>query len=158
MSALAVLPHEDIAAHPTAARSSAAAARSTNPAARSTASTQSPKLRLTRRGRIVFGGLITVLMSALLAAAALFGSSSANASIEDGAQDFGYVVVAPGATLWNVASELDPSEDPRDLVSEIVRLNQLDSSSVLAGQAIAVPLRYSDAPGVVDASDLGIEP
>lgn len=136
MSATALLPHE----------------------ARASVSGQSVKLRLTRRGRIVLGGLATVLMSALLAAAALFGSSSANASVENSEQEFGYVVVAPGATLWSVASELDPAGDPRDLVSEIVQLNQLDGSGVLAGQAIAVPLRFADAPGVVPASDLGIEP
>lgn len=140
MSALAVLPHDGAAA------------------ARGAEATRATKLRLTRRGRIVLGGLATVLTSALLAAAALFGASSANASVEGGEQEFGYVVVAPGATLWSVASELDPDADPRDLVSEIVQLNQLDGSGVLAGQPIAVPLRFSDAPGVVPAEELGLEP
>ncbi|MBN9612252.1 MAG: LysM peptidoglycan-binding domain-containing protein [Actinobacteria bacterium] len=115
------------------------------------------RLRITRRGRIVLGTLITLLVVALLAVAATLGASRAIASNEAGGPDFGYVVVQPGDTLWSVATELDPSSDPRDVISEIVRLNQLGGSDVQAGQAIAVPLRYSDAPGVVSGAELGID-
>ena len=113
-------------------------------------------LRLTRRGRIVFGSLGTAAVIAAFAIVALFTSSQAVASAENGGADFGYVIVQPGASLWQLAEEIDPEKDPRDLVSEIVRLNQLDSSELQAGQAIAVPLRYSEAPGVVSASELGL--
>lgn len=116
------------------------------------------ELRLTRRGRIVFGAFGTLIVAALLAMAAAFGAPQAQASAEAGDEEFGYVVIAPGSSLWNVAAELDPSSDPRDLISEIVRLNQLNGSSVQAGQPVAVPLRFADAPGVVSASELGIEP
>lgn len=116
------------------------------------------KLRLTRRGRIVFGMFGTLVVAALLALAAALGAPQAQASAEAGGEEFGYVVIAPDSSLWNVAAELDPSSDPRDLISEIVRLNQLEGSGVQAGQPVAVPLRFADAPGVVSASDLGIEP
>lgn len=115
------------------------------------------RLRLTRRGRAVFGTLATLAVVGILAVAAMFSGSQAIATADAGSSEFGYIVVQPGASLWQVASDIDPSVDPRDLVAEIVRLNQLDGSGVQAGQPIAVPLRYSDVPGVVSASDLGIQ-
>lgn len=114
------------------------------------------RLRLTRRGRMFFGTLLSLGVLLVLAIVAVFGSTSAVATTEAGGADFGYVVVAPGASLWEVASQIDDSVDPRDLVAEIVRLNQLVDSGVQAGQPIAVPLRYADAPGVMSASDLGL--
>ncbi|QIM17453.1 hypothetical protein G7067_11595 [Leucobacter insecticola] len=112
-------------------------------------------MRLTRRGRFVFGTLATVVVAAALALAAAIGAPQALAS--DSASDarqFHYVVAQPGASLWSLASELDPTADPRDLVAELVQLNQLDGSGVQAGEAIAVPLRYSDNEGVISASEL----
>lgn len=114
------------------------------------------RLRLTRRGRAVFGTLATLLVIGGLAIAAMFGGAQAVATAEGGNADFGYVVVLPGESLWSVASDLDASIDPRDLVAEIVQLNKLEGSGVQAGQPIAVPLRYADAPGVVSGSELGI--
>lgn len=114
----------------------------------------SGRLRITRRGRAVLGVLIALLVAGLVAAAMLFGSARATASDEAGGADFGYVVVQPGESLWAVATALDPAADPRDVIAEIVRLNQLGGSDVQAGQPIAVPLRYSEAPGVVSAADL----
>lgn len=116
----------------------------------------SPRLRLTRRGRVVFGTLATFVLLVGLAFVAVFSSAEAVATAESGDVEFGYVVVQPGASLWQVASDIDPSVDPRDLVAEIVQLNQLTESSVYAGQPIAVPLRYTDAPGVLTASELGL--
>ncbi len=114
------------------------------------------RLRLTRRGRAVFGTLATLAVLAGLAVAAMFGGSRAVATAQTGGADFGYVVVQPGASLWQVAEQIDPAADPRDLVDEIVRLNQLDGSGVQAGQPVAVPLRYAEAPGVVSGEQLGL--
>lgn len=115
-----------------------------------------PRLRLTRRGRVVLGTLATVLTAAAFAFIATIGAPQAVASNAVGDADFGYVVVQPGESLWSVATELDSSADPRDVIVEIVRLNQLDGSGVIAGQSLAVPLRFSDAPGVVSAEDVGL--
>ena len=113
-------------------------------------------IRLTRRGRVVIGACSTVLVAGLLALVAGFAAPEAMASDRSGAaEQFEYVVVQPGNSLWSLASQLDPSADPRDLVSEIVQLNQLQSSAVMAGEAIAVPLRYSDNPLVVSGEELG---
>jgi len=114
------------------------------------------RLRLTRRGRVVVGVLATLLVVAVLGIVAAIGSSQAVASPEPGSAEFSYVVVQSGSSLWEIAHEIDPSMDPRDLVAEIVRLNQLDGSGVQAGQPIALPLRYADAPIAVSASELGL--
>lgn len=111
------------------------------------------RLRLTRRGRVVFGLLATVAVAALLAFVAAFAASPALALTQDAdGPKFSYVVAQPGDSLWSIASSLDPEADPRDVVAEIVRLNQLSSSGIDAGQAIAVPLQYSDHPVVFDPS------
>lgn len=116
------------------------------------------KLRLTRRGRAVFGGLATVVVAAVLAVVASLAAPQALASdSQESGQEFHYVVAQPGASLWSLASELDPEADPRDLVAEIVQLNQLGGSGVEAGQPIAVPLRYSENPVTVSAAELGLE-
>lgn len=112
------------------------------------------RLRLTRRGRVVVGVFLTALVAALLAVAATVGATHASASDEASGAEFGYIVVSPGESLWSVATALDPTTDPRDIVSEIVSLNQLEGSGVQAGQPLAVPLRYSDQPGVFPASEL----
>lgn len=125
-----------------------------SPSAHTTATV---RLRLTHRGRVVFGVLGVLLALAAIGAALLLGSPQAVATAEESSAEFGYVIVQPGASLWSVATELDPQADPRDIVAELVRLNQMGGSGVQAGQPIAVPLRYADAPGVVSAADLGME-
>ena len=99
---------------------------------------------------------MTVLVAALLGSAATLLAPQAVASDAVSKQQFHYVVVQPGSSLWSVATALDAGADPRDLVAEIVQLNQLGDSGVEAGQPIAVPLRYSDNPITVSADELGI--
>lgn len=105
----------------------------------------SGKLRLTRRGRIVFGGLATVLAAGALAFLASFLAPGAVASGEVSEQRFPYVQVQAGDTLWGIAAELDPAADTRNVVAEISRLNQLESSDLVAGQSIAIPMRFAGA-------------
>lgn len=113
------------------------------------------RLRLTRRGRLVFGALAALVIAGVLVSVASFAGAAAQASdVATSSQQFHYVVVQPGETLWGVATELDPGSDPRDLVAEIVRLNQLEGSGVQAGQPLAVPLRYSDSAVVISAEEL----
>lgn len=116
----------------------------------------STRLRLTRRGRVVLGVFGVMLVAAALALAAVFLAPGAQASAEGEAETFGYVVVAPGESLWSVAATLDSETDPRDLIAEIVRLNQLEGSGVQAGEPVAVPLRYADHAGVLSAAELGL--
>ena len=45
----------------------------------------------------------------------------------------------PGQSLWELAVAADPDRDPREVMDEIVELNDLDSSVLVAGQLLEVP-------------------
>lgn len=95
-------------------------------------------VRLTRRGRMVL--FMTVLVAALLSCALLAGPALSIGSVHRTPTKT--VVVQPGQTLWDIATRIDPTADPRDVVAEIVRLNSLtDGGSVRVGQPLAVPRR-----------------
>lgn len=114
------------------------------------------RLRITRRGRALVTVLVALVVASLLGLAALFLSPGAQASeVAGNGQDFSYVVAQPGDSLWTLATDLDSEVDTRDLVAELSMLNSLDPSGLQAGQAIAVPLRYADAPGTVSAEEVG---
>jgi nucleoid-associated protein YgaU len=51
------------------------------------------------------------------------------------------VTVAPGDTLWGIASRLYPDSDARQKVYEIEQLNGLRGPTILAGQRLRVPAR-----------------
>ncbi len=54
-----------------------------------------------------------------------------------------YVTVESGQSLWQIAETIAPGTDPRDVIAAIVRLNQLLSGTVQAGQQLAIPAEYS---------------
>jgi hypothetical protein len=101
-----------------------------------------PRLRLTARGRAV---LLTLAATPLVIAAVVLGLSGGNAqaSLEDPSVTFTYVTVAPGQSLWSIAESIAPQADPREVVADIVSLNQLASADVEAGESIALPLEYT---------------
>jgi LysM repeat protein len=101
------------------------------------------RLRITRRGRAVLATLASLPVVAVIVAVAIFGPSNAVATGAVGVDAFDYVTVAAGETLWGIAEELAPSADPRDVISSIVSLNQLQSSTVQPGQRLAIPATYS---------------
>lgn len=100
------------------------------------------RLRITRRGRAV---LATILIAPLLAMGLAFamGSAAATATGEVSLADFDYVTVEPGQSLWQVAESIAPGADPRDVVSDVMRLNGLESSVVHPGERLAIPGAYS---------------
>lgn len=101
-----------------------------------------PRLRLTRRGRIVLIGLPIVLLAALLLSLAGLLNSPAKAA--DTASGLAVtptvsVTVQPGESLWAIAGAVDPSRDPRDVIADIVQLNDLAGGRVMPGQQLFVP-------------------
>ncbi|WP_458782183.1 LysM peptidoglycan-binding domain-containing protein [Arthrobacter sp. D3-16] len=103
-----------------------------------------PPLRLTRRGKIVLIGMPLVLLAALLLSLAGFFNSPAKAS--DSAADLAVtptitVTVQPGESLWAIAGSVAPERDARDVVADIVQLNNLAPGAVLPGQQLFVPTR-----------------
>ncbi|MBT2520671.1 LysM peptidoglycan-binding domain-containing protein [Arthrobacter sp. ISL-28] len=101
-----------------------------------------PRLRLTRRGRIVLIGLPLVLLAALLLS--LTGLLNSPAKAADTASGLSVtktvsVTVQPGESLWVIAGAVDPTRDPRDVIADIVQLNDLEMGKVLPGQQLFVP-------------------
>jgi len=101
-----------------------------------------PRLRITKRGRVVFTSLAAI---PFVVAAVLMGlngggataTSSAGAPIEQ-------VTVQAGQSLWQLAEDIAPGTDPREVIRDILAVNQLESASVQAGQRLDVPAEYSE--------------
>ena len=94
-------------------------------------------VRLTRRGRLVvfLTALLVVLATAFLLAGGAVGTGEAGTPPKTE-----IVQVAPGDTLWGIASEVAVDGDVRSAMTEIERLNALESSGVQAGQKLRVPV------------------
>jgi nucleoid-associated protein YgaU len=95
-------------------------------------------LRLTERGRRVVAGLSIAIGLSIAAATVV--------TVQLGDRDGGLqlagsstVVVRQGDTLWSLAQELAPEEDPRAVVDAIVDLNGLDSVDLLPGAVLQLP-------------------
>ncbi len=103
-----------------------------------------PPLRLTRRGKIVLIGIPLMLLAALLLSLAGFFNSPAKAS--DSPEDLTVtptvmVTVQPGQSLWAIAGAVAPDRDARDVVADVVQLNNLSGGAVVPGQQLHVPTR-----------------
>jgi LysM repeat protein len=101
-----------------------------------------PRLRLTRRGRIVLIGLPLVLLAAVILS--LTGLLNSPAKAADNASSLTVtptvsVTVQPGESLWAIAGQIDPDRDPRDVIADIVQLNDLQAGKVMPGQQLFVP-------------------
>ena len=98
------------------------------------------RLRLTRRGRVVFTALAALPLIAW-ALVAVLGSGGAAADAGSKAPvSFEYVTIGQGDSLWALAESIAPDGDPRVLVDEIIRLNGLDDAVVEPGQRLALPV------------------
>ena len=107
------------------------------------------KLSLTRRGRLVLFGMPAIVASSILvfvALAIVFSSmaSPAHAGVEHTPVDMDSyahsVTVLQGDSLWSIAGASDPNRDVREVVREIVALNELGTGVVQAGQRLFVPI------------------
>jgi hypothetical protein len=101
-----------------------------------------PRLRITRRGRAV----LTVLVAVPLAVAAIVGGAGAlKADGSDAVRSgqYTYTTVQSGESLWQLAQEVAPNADPRDVVADITNLNGLESGVIQPGQRLAIPAQYA---------------
>lgn len=101
-----------------------------------------PPLRLTRRGRVVLIGIPLVILAAVLLSLAGFLTSPAKAA--DSSADLAVtptvtVTVQAGESLWAIAGAAAPERDPRDVIADIVQLNNLTAGGVVPGQQLFVP-------------------
>ena len=99
-------------------------------------------LRLTRRGRFVFFGLPLLLLAVIVLSLSGFTNSPAKAADSNAELSLTptvTVTVQPGESLWAIAGAVAPERDPRDVVADIVQLNNLGAARVLPGQQLYVP-------------------
>jgi len=118
-------------------RMSSSGGRSAASSARAAATAASPSahLRLTARGRAV----LWILAATVVALVTLL-ASQASADGPVAAQEVARHVVQPGETLWQIAQSVAaPSQDVRDVVVDLVVLNELPDAGLMAGQVIVVP-------------------
>lgn len=119
-------------------RSSSLAGIPSSVSARTAASRRMPRLRLTRRGRLVFFGLPVLTLLLALVTGLGIAVTSAEAS-SDTKPAVTRVTVLPGESLWDIAERTNPGTDPRDVIDEIVSINGLESSVINSGQQLEVP-------------------
>jgi len=93
-------------------------------------------LRLTARGRLV------AFLASLLALAALVvgAGQMVEATAGTGSGEPVAVVVGGGDTLWGIAQDIAPDQDPRSVVQQIRSLNDLGTRPIVPGQSILVPV------------------
>lgn len=106
--------------------------------------------RIYLRRRVV---AVAAVLAVLFVGAQIVGAAS-DLVVGGSAGDVGTAVhrVRPGDSLWAVASTIDPTADPRDVIDRIVELNSTTGSSeadlefspdapLQVGQALVVPAR-----------------
>lgn len=108
-----------------------------------TVSAAEARLRLTTRGRRLLVALAALPLAAGIGFAALSGGSALASGETVATADFETVTVMPGDTLWAIAEEVAPAEDPRTVIHEIEKLNALSSGSLQVGQQLAIPGQYT---------------
>lgn len=103
------------------------------PPARPAARADKPRLRLTRRGRIVIFAFFLVLAAAAVTLAATASRAA------DPSGPAATTVVRKGDTLWSIVDRHDLDGDRRAVIEEIRRLNALEGYTIYAGQELRLP-------------------
>lgn len=106
-------------------------------AARVTRAGERTPVRLTRRGRLA---VLTLLVAVLFGAFSL-GRAAPQAAPVGRTQPLPVqITVQPGESLWTVARRVAPDHDPREIVAQIRRLNDLTTWELRTGQQLLLPI------------------
>jgi predicted Zn-dependent protease len=95
----------------------------------------SSSVRLTRRGR----AMLVLLVAAVAFLAFSIGRVASQAGTEPTGSATRAVTVQPGQTLWQLAVQVAPQDDPRATVDRIRELNDMRTEVLQAGQRLVVP-------------------
>lgn len=99
--------------------------------------TPTSSVRLTRRGRLVvfvFALILALAVGIMLAAGSV---ATEHPGVPEPTE---IVMVGTGDTLWAIAADLADDGDVRAMMRHIEELNALDSSMLVAGQRLRVPI------------------
>jgi LysM repeat protein len=105
--------------------------------------TAAPRLRITARGRAVLTAVVALPIVTAVGLLALNGGG-AIATGSSPSEPLRSITVMAGDSLWDLAEELAPQEDPREVIADLVSLNTLVSAEVRPGQQLDVPREYSN--------------
>lgn len=89
---------------------------------------------LTRRGVVVLTAVVLALGAGLIWLATMSAPQATSTAPAPHA-----VTVAPGDTLWAIASRVAPDADPRAEVAALQRRNRLTGVDLVPGQVLRVP-------------------
>jgi len=96
-------------------------------------------LRLTKRGR-----MLLTAVSVLVFGAAILVLGLRVAGVLEPGPHFTHTVsvqVAPGQTLWSIAQDTNPGQDPAAVVEKIANLNNLTTpADITPGQTLQIPV------------------
>ncbi|TDW83756.1 LysM peptidoglycan-binding domain-containing protein [Kribbella sp. VKM Ac-2566] len=96
-------------------------------------------LRLTRRGR-----MLLTAVSVLVFGAAILVLGLRVAGVLEPGPHFTHTVpvqVAPGQTLWSIAQDTNPGQDPAAVVEKIADVNNLATpADIIPGQTLQIPV------------------
>ena len=108
----------------------------------SSVSSASPKshLKMTRRGRAV---LLVIVAIPLVILALVIGARASSATATHESGHLTSITVGTGQSLWQVATKIAPQSDPRDVIADIMSVNQLDSAAVYPGEKLNIPAQYT---------------
>ena len=102
-------------------------------------STNPSGVHLTRRGRLA-RTLLVLSLAVVLASAFGFSAGAGTNSAVGEPTSFIEATVAPGDTLWSLATRMAGGADVRAMVDEIASVNALASADLQAGQKVRIPL------------------
>ncbi|WP_435299865.1 LysM peptidoglycan-binding domain-containing protein [Timonella sp. A28] len=92
-------------------------------------------LRLTRRGRVLIVALALLCLLVPVVVAATAHADEGVVAVEVLEHP-----VAVGETLWTIARGINPGVDNRDVVSDIMNLNNMAVAKLRAGEVILLPM------------------
>jgi len=109
-------------------------------AGQSSAAPRRSHLRMTARGRAV---LLSLIATPLVVAALAFGINAGSAVGTTSSQPLQKVTVIGGETLWGLASQIAPKDDPRNVIADIMSVNRMSTSTIEPGEQLLIPAKYS---------------
>ncbi|MGL5440610.1 MAG: cell division suppressor protein YneA [Filifactoraceae bacterium] len=95
------------------------------------------KIIISRIYRVI--GIFSIIFALTFTTSIIF--SNLSKSIEASASNYIQISVSPGDTLWNIAKEYHTEGDIRNYISEIQRVNNLNTGSIFVDQKLYIPIK-----------------
>ncbi|MCU1407076.1 MAG: conserved secreted protein [Glaciihabitans sp.] len=132
----------EIGTIPAMSRSRVATAARTPREAQAVSTQPTTRLRITARGRVVLTTIAALPVVAVAIALSLNGGGAV-ATATGSSTPLESITVMGGQSLWQLAEEIAPQADPREVIADLISINTLVSAEVHPGQQLDIPSEYS---------------